>query len=273
MKTGSISITIILGIILLAWLGLNINPSSFPPYPQQSENSETIPLPDDLPKPVKRFYQQVYRDRIPVITTTVITGKAELRLPSQGGITFPGRFRFVHNAGNDYRHYIEATIFGTPIMTVNEYFLDGKSRLELPFGVSDGPKVDQGANLALWAEAMWFPSVWVTDSRVRWEAIDTNSAYLIVPFEDTEERIQVWFDPDTGLLEKMESMRFKETTSENKTSWLNEAQEWTTMNGYRVPSVGAITWGDESSPWATFFVEEIDLNVDLATYNMEADTN
>jgi len=60
-----------------------------------------------------------------------------------GGLTFPGRFRFTHKAGQDYRHYIEATIFGIPILKVNESNLDSCSRLELPFGVTDGePKIN-----------------------------------------------------------------------------------------------------------------------------------
>jgi hypothetical protein len=45
------------------------------------------------------------------------------------GVSLPGRFRFIHDAGKDYRHYIEVTLFGFPIMKVNEFYLDGKSRL------------------------------------------------------------------------------------------------------------------------------------------------
>lgn len=263
MKKIFIIIAILAVILLATYIGLQINPRSFTSSLQQHEDLGTVALPEGLPKPVENFYTKVYGNQIPIIETVIISGKAKLRLPSQNGITFPGRFRFTHHAGIDYRHYIEATLYGAPIMTVNEYFIDGVSRLELPFGVSEGQKVDQGANLALWAEAIWFPSIWVTDSRVHWETGDANSAYLIVPFEDSEERILVWFDPDTGLLTKMESMRFKENASERKTLWINEAQEWTKMNGYLTPSIGAITWGDESSPWATFFVEEIAINVGL----------
>ena len=111
----------------------------------------------------------------------MISGQGRLRVM---GITFPARFRFTHIAGKNYRHYIETTFFGLPVMKVNEHYLDGRSRLELPFGVSEGPKVDQGANLALWTEAVWMPAVWVTDPRVRWEAVDEYSAVLVVPFAE-----------------------------------------------------------------------------------------
>jgi hypothetical protein len=92
-------------------------------------------------------------DRISVIESAVISGRTRLRLAS---ITFPGRFRFTHIAGQDYRHHIEASLSGVPIMNLHEYYLNGKSPLELPFGVvEDGPRVDQAANLGLCAEAVF----------------------------------------------------------------------------------------------------------------------
>jgi len=205
----------------------------------------------------------MYGDTVPVIESAVISGRGSMRVK---GITFPARFRFTHITGQDYRHYIEATIFGLPLMKVNEHYLDGKSRLELPFGVSEGSKVDQGANLALWAEAIWMPSVWITNPQARWEPIDEQTALLIVPFGEMEERFTVNFDPQTGLLTSMESMRYKEPDSSDKTLWLNEVVEWNTLNGSMTPVITAITWFDEGTPWAVFTAEEVVNNADVQAY-------
>jgi hypothetical protein len=55
---------IILGILavlfFLGWLGLQIKPRSFPPYPEKTPPLKTIPLPAGLPAPVERFYRTVY---------------------------------------------------------------------------------------------------------------------------------------------------------------------------------------------------------------------
>jgi hypothetical protein len=81
-------------LFLVGWLGLQVKPAPFPPFGQASPQLESVPLPAGLPAPVERFYRQLYGERVPVITSAVISGRATLRIPSQGGIHMPARFRF-----------------------------------------------------------------------------------------------------------------------------------------------------------------------------------
>lgn len=116
---------------LAGWLSLQINPHPFPAIAQAQPQLEMVPLPAGLPAPVERYYRRLYGEAVPVITSAVVTGRGTIR-PMAGGPRLPVRFRFTHQAGQNYRHYIEATLFGLPVMKVNEYFVDGKERMVMP---------------------------------------------------------------------------------------------------------------------------------------------
>jgi hypothetical protein len=264
MKIVAILFGVLVVLVLVVWLGLQVKPKPFPTLVMGSALAETLPLPANLPAPVDRFYRTVYGDEIPIIRSVVISGRASMRV---NGITFPARFRFTHDPGQDYHHYIEATLFGWPIMKVNEYYLDGSGRMEMPFGVIEGePKIDQAANLGLWAETVWFPSIYLTDSRTHWEAVDSNTALLFVPFGDVEETFIVRFNPESGLIHMIEAMRYRDASDDRKTLWINQALSWGKINGQDILTVGAVTWLDQGRPWAIFSVEELNYNLDVSEY-------
>lgn len=247
------------------WAGLRVRPQPFTSYPAATPRLTTVEPPVHLPEPVARFVRVALGERVPVIDTAVISGRGWLRF---GGIKFPARWRFIYKAGEGYRHYIEATLFGQPVLKVNESYLDGHSRLELPFGVVENePKIDHAANLGLWAESIWLPAIWFTDPRVRWEPIDDRTARLIVPFGDQAgskyEVFTVWFDPDTGLLKRMVTLRWRDAADEKRHVWINEAHAWMTAAGMQIPSHATVTWEDQGKPWFSLEVDEAVYNVDV----------
>jgi hypothetical protein len=253
-------------LVLAGWVGLQVKPKPFPAYAATSAAPTTVPLPAGLPAPVERFYRTVYGERLPVIETAVITGRATLR--PMFNIPLPARFIFVHKSGRDYRHYFEATLFGAPFLKVNEGYLDGKSFFESPMGrTTDDANTNQGANLALWAEAGWFPALLVTDPRVRWAPVDNHTALLYVPFEQGEESFVVRFNPETGLIDLMEAMRYRDPgEGKSKILWITRNLDGPTIEGTVLPATGSATWLDQGRPWATMTLESIAYNADVSDY-------
>ncbi len=250
----------VLFLVVLGFVGLRFKPASFPAFAQPTKKLETIPLPEGLPAPVARFYRKIYGENIPVICSAVISGRATIR--PVGPVAFPARFRFTHVAGKDYRHDIEATVFGVPILKVIETYIASSSRQQMPWGTTQNdPKANQAANLGLWAEAIWFPAIFLTDPRVHWNAVDDVTATLTVPFEAGVETFVVRFDPDTHVVCFLEAMRFK---TDQKVLWINETRAWAMLGGQMVSTQGAVTWMDDGKPWAVFNVEEIVLNADVS---------
>jgi hypothetical protein len=256
---------ILLTLGLLGWLGLQIQPQSFQSYPEQTSKLKTVPLPSGLPAPVERFYRTVYGEEIPVIETVVIQGRGTLK-PFLN-ISVPARFVFVHDAGKDYRHYFEATLFGIPLLKVNEGYIDGESFFESPMGsYSDEQNANQGANLAVWAEAIWFPSLWLTDGRSRWEPVDEYTSLLYVPYGEREENFVVRFNPQTDFIDMIEAMRYRELgQGQPKILWIVRTEAGQPVAGTNISSAGSVMWLDQGNPWAYFNLEELIFNQDVST--------
>lgn len=257
-------IAVLVGLIVVLWIGLRVKPAPFPQYPETTQLRQFVPLPGNLPAPVERYLRVALGAQVPVIESAVLSGSGKLKFM---GIAFNSRWRFTHVAGRDYRHYIEATIFGRPLIKVNEWYLDGKSRLELPFGiVGQGPKTDTAAALGLWSECVWLPSVFVTDGRVRWEALDAAQARLIVPSSVGEDSFTVTFDPQTGLIKQLDSMRWRDEKGSEKIRWTNVIGGWVTLHGMQVPAPASIIWQDQGFAWFTPVIEDAAYNVDVTAY-------
>ena len=252
-------IALALAVALVGWIGLQVTPDPLPAFPAATTLDRTIALPEDLPAPVARFYRTIAGDSIPVIDSAVLTGPAELRF---SGITFPGRYRFVHEAGRNYRHYIELTLFGQPLMKVNESYLDGNGRLELPFGtVENEPKVNQAANLGLWAGRWPTVDLPLTDRASVGRRSTAPPGWSCL--RGWRRRVHRPLRPDTGLLTRMEAMRYKDKDGE-KVRWICEARAWGTFHGMTLPRVMSVTWEDEGTPWATFTVDDLVFNADVS---------
>lgn len=261
-----IVVAVVAIVLALTYLGLQVRPRPFPDYPAPSGAAETVPLPKGLPAPVERFYRAAYGDQVPVVRSVVVTGRARIR---PFGLWLPARYRFTHDAGKGYRHYIEATWFGIPVMKVNERYVDLEARMELPWLKDEGPKLDQAANIGMWAElASAAPSVLVTDPRVRWEAVDDETAILVVPFgADATDTFVVRFDPASGQIASLEAMRYRDSKSPRKVLWIAGYEEGSPPIGEAgVPATGTATWLDQGKPWAAFTAEDIRVNVDVSGY-------
>lgn len=243
MKGLPLFAAVVLGLGLLAWLGLKIKPSPYPAFDGETPELKTRPLPAGLPAPVERFYRVTYGEEVPVITSAVLTGHGSM---APFGVPFPMRFRFIYEVGKDYRASLEATFFRLPLMTGEETYIDGHALGKLTTGTSEGAWFDDAMNLRVWIEIFtWFPAALFSDPRVRWEAVDEDTALLVVPFGEKVQKVVVRFDPQSGKAQYVEAMKYRDA-------------------GHKVLWVNAI-WFDQGKPWIHMTVDEMIFNVDVAS--------
>jgi hypothetical protein len=255
------------GVFLLALFvvfGFRFPVKPFPSFPQaDTVNVETIAIPDGLPAPVERFFRQTYGDSVPVYHSAVMSGRGTLRFM---GVTMPARIRFTHIPNTGYHHYLETTFYGFPIFSVNEHFINGHARFELPFGVQENePNLDSAANQGLWAEMIAYPSVYITDPRVSWTAKDENSAILTFPYGDSEQTLTFTFDPENGSISRLETMRIKGGIGE-PILWGGIISEVRVPGKSEAVQHWEIQWSDEDSPWLVANLEDLVLNADVDEY-------
>ena len=110
--------------------------------------------------------------------------------------------------------------------------------------VENQPKVDRAANLSMWGEYLWLPSALV-DPRATWEPIDVVSARLVVPQADGPDVLVAWFDPQTGLPERLEAMRWRDVGDPEPIRWVTRIHAWTRIDGIGVPAVTSVQWGHQ----------------------------
>jgi len=254
-------VVVILLIVGIGWLGTQVPLRSFKTPPHIPALPHVIHQPHDLPAPVARYARTLFGPDVPCIDSALVMGKAHLTFM---GITFPARFKFYYEAGQAYYHLIQLGWFGYPILTVHERYQDGEAILALPGNlVQHNANTNAAANLGMWAECIWVPSIWFTDSRLQWQAIDDTTARLIVPNADDEETFVVRFDPNTNLITSLTTKRFQGTDSKERLAWINRALAWQTIGSTPVPVEAEIQWGHDK-PWAQWHVRHILYNVDVA---------
>ena len=139
--------------------------------------------------------------------------------------------------------------------------------MELPVGVVENePKINMAANLGLWGESIWLPTIYVTDPRVRWEAMSGSSARLIVPFEDGEDSFRVNFDRNSSLVKSMQALRYRGAADEEKILWKLDILGWDEFNGLLVPAHATVTWADEGKPWLEIELDDLAYNEVVRNY-------
>ncbi len=249
------------GVVVLAgiaWAGLRVPPANLP-LPEETPDEPTVmAISENVPTPVRRYYAAALGDQVPRMDTLAVYGRAQANF----GLWMPLRYRLVHAPGHAFERYMEVTWFGLPVLKAVDRYVDGKG-MTGPIGrEAKGPEIDQGANMILWAEAPLMPSLWISDERIRWEAIDDTSARLIFPFEEGEDELTVYFDPTSGLITRMTALRYRNAES-GKIPWHVDFLTWQTVAGIQVPQRLAITWEDQGKPWSYWDIDHLFWNVDL----------
>ena len=69
------------------------------------------------------------------------------------------------------------------------------------------------------------------------------------------------FNPQTGLLDMMEAMRYKNPADKHKILWITSSAK-----GKKRSDVALVMWLDDGRPWAELTLDAMVVNVDITQY-------
>jgi len=211
-----------------------------------------------LPAPVARFRELARREGPAKVETVAIDTSATMRRPGMPRI--PLQIRMFHRLGYDFVHDIR---IGTERFSFRfglDTYVDGHGLMKVGPSVQSGIEFDQGALIALWGEALGFPSSWEDRDDVRWMAIDDGTAVLVVGGPEGDIPITVGFDRETGCPVSCEADRYK--SHGPKVRWRGAFSDWRRFGGgVLAPARFEVKWADEAYPWLDIRTRSVRVNV------------
>jgi hypothetical protein len=158
---------------------------------------------------------------------------------------------------------MEVTWFQRPVLRGIDSWINKQGVFEMGERVESGERIDQGQLLALWADTVWFPSAYVHNPQIHWEAVDDHTARLVVPYKEGTDSLSFHFDPLSRRMTHLSALRYSDESPE-KEPWRVDLLEWKEINGMIIPYHIDIAWGESGSPWSYW-------NVDGIAYNVRVD--
>jgi len=225
---------------------------------------------DRLPQPVRTYLEKALGPRTHFIRTVRLQHGGTFRpsldggwLPIRGqqyfsldppGFVWWGRARVVPGFWIDAR---DRSVGGAGNMLVSA---------ESSYTIADstGPELDQGALLRLLGEMTWFPTAFLDDRYVTWQAVDDRRAKATLRVNEREVTGLFTFGDD-GLPAIFSAERYRDLGKGRSalTPFTGRSSDFQPIDGILVPHMMVAAWviGGVEKPYVRFKVERIELDV------------
>jgi len=169
-----------------------------------------------------------------------------------------------HLLGQAFVHDIRVGIPPLAFRLGLDAYVDGRGLVRIGRTTRSGERIDQGALIAMWGEALVIPDAWLTQPDMAWEPIDESAARLVVSRSSGPVVLDVQFSPATGLPSSCRADRYKDEGA--LTPWVGRWSNWrAAAGGVLVPRRMDVRWLDEPKPWLDIRVRRVLLNAPVDT--------
>jgi uncharacterized protein DUF6544 len=212
-----------------------------------------------LPAPVRKWAEAADLASLQRVETIRSAGHGRVRLGPLPWL--PMDHSSVHVLGRDEVRDICLRVGPVAILRVLDAYVEGTGLTKIGPVPQLGAEVDQGAWLAMWAEAIFWPRAWVIGG-LQWEAIDETHARARLPFGQVDERLDLTFDPATHFPNIYEVLRCK--GAGRKVRWRADFSDLRRFGRVWAWSHVLATWTDEPGPWYEAWIDDVETNVSVS---------
>jgi hypothetical protein len=258
---GLLLLSLILGKMILSIKFSNEVKELFVQYKSISDQKVNKKQLDDLPEPVQRYFNHIFKDGQSVISFARIKHDGQFKTGiDKGWINIKGeQYATTQKPGFIWK--------GTTSMFVaRDMYISDKGRLIVSlfslFNIIDaeGEQYDQGELLRWLGESVLYPTNFLPGENLQWLPIDSKSAKLTYNYKGLSLFFIITFN-EIGEITEMETKRYMD--EKNLETWVIKATNYKELNNVLIPTAFDVLWrlekGDFS--YAKFNITEIEYDI------------
>ena len=244
------------GAVVAAALGFAVRPRPF--APMTGEDRGVVELRQDLPPLLRQHLDADGDGHVPRMDTVGLWADTRMRVGRTPWL--PLRYRSLLGVGAAFVTDIELTWWGRPVLTGVDAYVDDRGMTRIGRSANVGDEIDQGANLALWANSTLVPSAFAVGGRIAAVQEDFETTRLTFPLGSRTD--VAWLRFSGGHPRRLSALRYKRT-GRPKLWWHADYFGWRRVHGICLPQRLEVTWEDEGRPWLRMDLVDFAANIDI----------
>lgn len=222
---------------------------------------------DSLPLPVQHYLRYAGVIGKPVVNTVKVKQSGDFTMKAgQRPVYFEAeQFYAVQQAS--FVWLAQMYIAGVPVVEVHDQYINGKGAMYARaagfFTVADarGPEIDEGSQVRLLSEMVWFPSAFL-NANIIFKPVNDSTFIVILHDHGRDVQVTMLVDPQ-GRLQQLHTKRYyAHDGSFSLEEWQVDMQEYGVRNGCNIPVKCTVAWKLKQGDlvYATINVGEVSVN-------------
>lgn len=154
-------------------------------------------------------------------------------------------------------------------MAVLDSYMNGEGHLEgrlmeaVPLAKAKGKAMSKGELIRYLAELVWCPDAMLRNDALQWQEVDIKTVSVSATQDDVLATVMLHFDNEGDIHRITAADRPRSVGSKTvETRWSGTFSDYRTLEGYRIPMKGEVSWDLEDQTFVYWRGEVVDLAVE-----------